>query len=86
MCDAQNDNGGWPQYYPYGVGYFKNITFNDNAMPDLMESYMHFQMTAVLQTVNCVKITHGQEKRLRTRQILMFSNSASRRYIEVSMG
>lgn len=38
MCDAQNDNGGWPQYYPYGVGYFKNITFNDNAMPDLMES------------------------------------------------
>lgn len=38
MCDAQNDNGGWPQYYPYGVGYFRNITFNDNAMPDLMES------------------------------------------------
>lgn len=34
----QNDDGGWPQYYPYGVGYFKNITFNDNAMPDLMES------------------------------------------------
>ena len=38
MCDSQNNNGGWPQYYPYGVGYFRNITFNDNAMPDLMES------------------------------------------------
>lgn len=38
MVDSQNDNGGWPQYYPYGIGYFKNITFNDNAMPDLMES------------------------------------------------
>lgn len=38
MCDSQNNNGGWPQYYPYGIGYFRNITFNDNAMPDLMES------------------------------------------------
>lgn len=38
MLDAQNELGGWPQYYPYGVGYFKNITFNDGAMPDVMES------------------------------------------------
>ena len=37
LIDAQNDAGGWPQYYPYGVGYFKNITFNDNAMPDVLE-------------------------------------------------
>ena len=38
MIDSQDDSGGWPQYYPYGIGYFKNITFNDNAMPDIMES------------------------------------------------
>lgn len=37
MLDAQTDAGGWPQYYPYGVGYFANITFNDNAMPDVLE-------------------------------------------------
>lgn len=37
MIDSQNAAGGWPQYYPYGVGYFKNITFNDNAMPDVLE-------------------------------------------------
>ncbi len=23
--------------FTYGVGYFGNITFNDNAMPDMME-------------------------------------------------
>lgn len=37
MLDAQTDLGGWQQYYPYGVGYFANITFNDNAMPDVLE-------------------------------------------------
>ena len=36
ITNAQNAVGGWPQYYPYGVGYFKNITFNDNAMPNVM--------------------------------------------------
>jgi len=36
ITNAQNSVGGWPQYYPYGVGYFKNITFNDNAMPNVM--------------------------------------------------
>ncbi len=37
MEDAQNDIGGWPQYYPYGIGYFKLTTYNDNAMTHLME-------------------------------------------------
>ena len=36
MLNAQNALGGWPQYYPYGVGYFKNITLNDNAMQNVM--------------------------------------------------
>ena len=31
MIEAQTDEGGWPQYYPYGVGYFKKITYNDNS-------------------------------------------------------
>ena len=36
MIEAQTDEGGWPQYYPYGVGYFKKITYNDNAMTTIM--------------------------------------------------
>lgn len=36
VANAQTDGGGWPQYYPYGVGYFKMITYNDNAMTTIM--------------------------------------------------
>lgn len=37
MLESQNETGGWPQYYPYGVGYFKLNTFNDNAMTSVMQ-------------------------------------------------
>lgn len=33
---AQYDNGGWPQYYPDTSGYRHQITFNDNAMVNVM--------------------------------------------------
>ncbi len=32
LLKAQYDNGGWPQYYPRLTGYYKHITFNDDAM------------------------------------------------------
>lgn len=32
LLNAQYDNGGWPQFYPYPSGYQKYITFNDDAM------------------------------------------------------
>lgn len=37
MLESQNESGGWPQYYPYGVGYFRLNTFNDNAMTSVMQ-------------------------------------------------
>lgn len=33
---AQNTAGGWGQFYPDTSGYRKHITFNDNAMTDVM--------------------------------------------------
>ncbi|HKR21095.1 MAG TPA: pectate lyase, partial [Pyrinomonadaceae bacterium] len=30
-------NGGWPQFYPDLSGYYKHITFNDNAMIGVMK-------------------------------------------------
>ncbi|WP_157757668.1 pectate lyase [Pseudalgibacter alginicilyticus] len=33
---AQYDNGGWPQYYPDKSAYRHQITFNDNAMVNVM--------------------------------------------------
>ncbi len=33
---AQYENGGWPQFYPDAQGYARHITFNDNAMTNVM--------------------------------------------------
>jgi PelA/Pel-15E family pectate lyase len=37
LFDAQYPNGGWPQYYPeHTIDYYKRITFNDNAMNEVL--------------------------------------------------
>jgi PelA/Pel-15E family pectate lyase len=37
LLKAQYENGGWPQYYPRLKGYYKHITFNDDAMTGVLE-------------------------------------------------
>jgi PelA/Pel-15E family pectate lyase len=37
LLKAQYPNGGWPQYYPRLTGYYKHITFNDDAMIGVMK-------------------------------------------------
>jgi len=37
LLQAQYDNGGWPQRYPPGHDYGDYITFNDNAMINMMK-------------------------------------------------
>lgn len=34
---AQFPNGGWPQVYPLEGGYHDNVTFNDNAMTNVLD-------------------------------------------------
>ena len=34
---AQYPNGGWPQFWPRPKGYYTHITYNDNAMVNVME-------------------------------------------------
>ena len=36
LLTAQNMAGGWGQFYPDSSGYHKHITYNDNAMMDVM--------------------------------------------------
>lgn len=36
LLKAQYENGGWPQYYPKLEGYYRHITFNDDAMINVM--------------------------------------------------
>lgn len=37
LLNAQYPNGGWPQFWPRPEGYYTEITYNDNAMINVME-------------------------------------------------
>ncbi len=37
LLAAQYPNGGWPQFYPVRAGYYSHITFNDDAMAEVVE-------------------------------------------------
>jgi PelA/Pel-15E family pectate lyase len=37
LFKAQYPNGGWPQFYPDLSGYYKHITYNDDAMVGVLE-------------------------------------------------
>lgn len=36
ILDAQYENGGWPMFFPLRKGYYTHITFNDNAMVNIL--------------------------------------------------
>lgn len=36
LLAAQYPNGGWPQYFPLIAGYYTHITYNDNAMVNVL--------------------------------------------------
>jgi PelA/Pel-15E family pectate lyase len=36
ILDAQYDNGGWPMFFPLRKGYYTHITFNDNAITNIL--------------------------------------------------
>ena len=37
LLAAQYPNGGWPQFYPLRDGYYSHVTFNDDAMVNVLE-------------------------------------------------
>lgn len=37
LFEAQYDNGGWPQFYPLSEGYYTHITYNDDAMVNVLK-------------------------------------------------
>lgn len=52
LLDAQYKNGGWPQFYPArgtgGVSYSSHITYNDNAMVNVLQLLKDVADTAPL--------------------------------------
>jgi PelA/Pel-15E family pectate lyase len=37
ILGAQYENGGWPMFFPLRKGYYTHITFNDNAIVNILE-------------------------------------------------
>jgi pectinesterase len=37
ILDAQYENGGWPMFFPLRKGYYTHITFNDNAIINILQ-------------------------------------------------
>lgn len=37
LLESQYPNGGWPQFWPRPKGYYTHITYNDNAMVNVMK-------------------------------------------------
>jgi pectinesterase len=36
ILDAQYENGGWPMFFPLRKGYYTHITYNDNAIVNIL--------------------------------------------------
>lgn len=39
LLEAQYDNGGWPQFFPLKKGYYTHITYNDDAMVNVLKLF-----------------------------------------------
>ena len=63
LISAQNQAGGWPQYFPLRGGYKDHITFNDNAMIGVMKllkdvsdkKYYYIDDLRLKQSENAIK-------------------------------
>lgn len=52
LLTAQYDNGGWPQFYPLIKGYYTHITYNDDAMVNVLELFRQIKNKSNLYSIN----------------------------------
>ena len=61
LLNAQYDNGGWPQFYPLREGYYSHITYNDDAMGNVLQLlYEIMQDKAPFSSLMLAPITRGK--------------------------
>jgi pectinesterase len=48
ILDAQYENGGWPMFWPLRKGYYTHITFNDNAIVNILEMLRDISVNSTL--------------------------------------
>lgn len=64
ILSAQNDKGGWPQYYPDSSSYRGQITYNDGAMINVLEILLSISMKQEPHAVLADKFNGRIEKAL----------------------
>lgn len=52
LLTAQYDNGGWPQFYPLIKGYYTHITYNDDAMVNVLELFREIKNKSNVYSIN----------------------------------
>lgn len=56
LIKSQYNNGGWPQFYPLKKGYYSHITYNDDAMVNILNL-----LKSLLENNNVYSIKPSQE-------------------------
>lgn len=67
ILDAQYDNGGWPMFWPLKKGYYTHITFNDNAIVNILGMLRDIRdknplFASVTSTENLVRVENAYTK------------------------
>lgn len=67
ILDAQYDNGGWPMFWPLRKGYYTHITFNDNAIVNILSMLRDIRdkkplYSAVTDTDNMSRVENAYTK------------------------
>jgi pectinesterase len=52
LLAAQYNNGGWPQFYPLIKGYYTHITYNDDAMVNVLELFKELKNKSNVYSIN----------------------------------
>jgi pectinesterase len=67
ILDAQYNNGGWPMFWPLKKGYYTHITFNDNAIVNILAMLRDIRdknplFASVTSTENMVRVENAYTK------------------------
>ena len=55
LLESQYDNGGWPQFYPRNHGYYTHITYNDNAMENVLRAQIFLSVLRTGSLPACIQ-------------------------------
>lgn len=67
LLESQYKNGGWPQFYPLKKGYYSHVTYNDDAMVNVLKilrdiSYQNNEISIIPPPETLLKVREAFNK------------------------